>query len=206
VKFAIADRNKTPSFEIAREEVAQYGDSLKTTMHEAKVIEYIHKKCSKEGVTLLQKDYTYSFEKTAAQLKHEADSLAANLNAERAKRIYRDLTEWYLYSEEGKNAFLELAKLNMDAKSYADAINSYRKFLLYGGTDLDQCSVFFMVGYIYAEYLEKYPFAAMNHRWILKNQPDCNLSLDAEFMYLHLGEPIEDVEELRQQSIRQGRE
>jgi|GEM_PF-1909995 len=206
VKFAIADRNKTPSFEIAQEEVAQYSDSLKTTMHEAKVIEYIHKKCSKVGITHLQKDYIYPFERTAAQLKHEADSLAANLNAERAKRIYRDLTEWYLYSEEGKNAFLELAKLNMDAKSYVDAINSYRKFLLYGGTDLDQCSAFFMIGYIYAEYLEKYPFAAMNHRWILKNQPDCNLSSDAEFMYLHLGEPIEDVEELRQQSIRQGRE
>lgn len=206
VKFAIADSSKTPSLNISQENIANYADMIKTAMYETKVIEYIHQKRAKANVTLLQKDYIDMFDRSPAQIKREADSLAANQNTERARRVYRDLTEWYLYSQEGIDAFLELAKLHTDSKSYAEAVNSYRKYLLYGGADSEWCKVFFMIGYIYAEYLNKYPLAAMNYRWILKNQPNCSLSEDAEFMYLHLGEPMVDVEELRQESIRQGRE
>ncbi|MDR0304669.1 MAG: tetratricopeptide repeat protein [Chitinispirillales bacterium] len=206
IKFAIADKMKNPSFDISQEEIENYSDTIKTEMYEAKIIEYIHQKRAKANVVLMQKDYVDIFGKSPSQIKSEADSLAANQNTERAKKLYRDLTEWYLYSPEGKNAFLELAKLQTDAKSYTESINSYRKYLLYGGANSKWCEVFFMIGYVYAEQLEKYPFAAMNYRWILQNQPGCNLSSDAEFMYLHLGEPIVDVEELRQESIRQGRE
>jgi hypothetical protein len=206
LKFAIADQSQKSAYNIAKEELTVFSDSLKTIIHEAKIIEYIHGKRAKAGVQFLQRDYIDMFEKTSAQLKQEADSLAANQNTERAKRIYRDLSEWFLYSDEGKTAFLETAKLQTDAKAYSDAVNSYRKYLLYSSNNSEWCQVFFMIAYIYAEYLEKYPLAAMNYRWILQNQPDCNLASDAEFMYLHLGEPMADVEELRQEAIRQGRE
>jgi len=207
VRFAIADQSRRPTLNIASEEVANFSDSLQNVMHEAKIIEYIHGRRTRAGVQLLQRDYIDMFDRTPAQLKHEADSLAANHNTERARRIYRDLSEWFLYSPEGINAFLEMAKLQTETtRSYAEAISSYRRFLLYGGSESEWCRVFFMIGYIYAEHLENYPFAAMNYRWILQNQPDCVLSSDAEFMYLHLGEPMSDIEELRQLAIRQGRE
>jgi hypothetical protein len=206
VKLTIADKNKIPSLNIEQEEIVTFSDSLEMVMHEAKILEYIHQKRAKVDVLFLQRDYIDMFEKTSAQLKHEADSLSANQNTERAKRIYRDLSEWFLYSDEGKEAFLEAAKLQSDEKEYTNAINSYRRYLLYSNDDSEHCRVFFMIGYIYAEYLEKYPFATMNYRWILQNQPDCNLVSDAEFMYLHLGEPMTDVEELRQEAIRQGKE
>ena len=206
IRFAIADRSKIPTLDIGKEEIENFSDSLKTIMHEAKIIQYIHNQRTKANAQFLQRDYIDMFEKTPAQLKHEADSLASNQNTERAKRIYRDLSEWFLYAPEGVNAFLESAKLQTDSKAYTEAIKSYRNFLLYSSDNSEWCRVFFMIGYIYAEYLEKFPFAAMNYRWILQNEPDCNLASDTEFMYLHLGEPMADVEELREEAIRQGRE
>ena len=207
VRFAIIDSTKIPYLSsVSQEDIKDVGDALMSVMYEAKIIEYIHKRRANAKVTLLQKDYVDMFDKTPAQIKHEADSLAVNQNIERARRVYRDLTEWFLYSPEGIEAYLELAKLQTDSRAYADAVKSYRNFLLYGGSDSEWCKVFFMIGYVYAEYLNNYPLAAMNYRWILQNQPDCDLSADAEFMYLNLGEPMVDVEELRQQSIRQGRE
>jgi len=206
IRYAIADRNRRPTLNIDREELVNFSDSLRTVMHEANIIEYIHQRRARTGVHLMQSDYVDMFIKTPAQLKHEADSLAASQNIERAKRIYSDLNEWFLYSVEGRNAFLELAKLHTDARAYTNAISAYRNFLLYGGEDSEWCRIFFTIGYIYAEHLENYPFAAMNYRWILKNQPDCALATDTEFMYLNLGEPMVEIEELRQMSIRQGRE
>ena len=206
IRFAIADQSRRPSLSIPREQVAIFSDSLRNIMHEARIIEYIHGRRARANVQFLQRDYIDMFEKSPAQLKHEADSLAANQNTERARRIYRDLIEWFLYSPQGITAFLEAAKLQTDSRAYTDAISSYRQFLLYGGDEAEWCRVFFMIGYIYAEYLENYPFAAMNYRWILQNQPDCSLAPDAEFMYLNLGEPMTDVDELRQMAIRQGRE
>lgn len=206
IKFTIADRSKKPTLNIEKETVDNFADSLKTNMHEAKIMEYIHNQRTKANAQFLQRDYVDMFEKTPAQLKHEADSLAANQNTERAKRIYRDLSEWFLYSPEGIDAYLEAAKLKTDAKSYNDAISSYRNYLLYSNDNSEWCRVFFMVGYIYGEYLGNSPFAAMNYRWILQNEPECSLASDTEFMYLHLGEPMTDVEELHQEAIRQGRE
>jgi hypothetical protein len=206
VRFAIADRNRRASLEIEREDIDRFSDSLRTVMHEAKIIEYIHQKRARANVQLLQSDYVDMFDRTPAQLMQEADSLAANQNTERARRIYRDLSEWFLYSPEGKNAFLEAAKLQTDARAYREAIDSYRNFLLYGGNEAEWCRIFFTLGYIYAEHLGNLPFAAMNYRWVLQSQPDCVLASDTEFLYLNLGEPMVDVEELRQMSIRQGRE
>jgi hypothetical protein len=205
VKFAIVDKKRTASLNVSEEEVTAFSDSLKSIMFEAHIIEYIHQKRAKANVQLLQSDYIDMFDKTPAQIKKEADSLATNQNIERAKKIYRDLNEWFLYSPEGKSAYLQTAILQTDAKSYSDAINSYRNFTLYGEDSSELCEAMFMIGNSY-EQLEKYPFAAMNYRWILKNLPDCSWASHTEFLYLHLGEPTPDIDELRQESIRQGKE
>jgi hypothetical protein len=62
-----------------------------------------------------------------------------------------------------------------------------------------------MIGFIYDEYQNKSDLAEANYKWVLKNTPDCELSDDAEFMTLHLGEPMNSVEELRAEARRQGR-
>ena len=206
VRFAIADQSRNPSLNVSRDQLAIFSDSLKNIMHEARIVEFIHGRRTRANVMFLNRDYADLFERTPAQLRREADSLIANNNPDRARRIFRNLSEWFLYSPEGLSAFLEMAKLQADARNYMEAINAYRNYLLFGGNESEWCRVFFMIGYIYAEYLGDSPFAAMNYRWILKNAPDCSLASDAEFMYLNLGEPMISIEELRQMSIRQGRE
>jgi hypothetical protein len=206
IRYAIADQNRRASLNIDREEITRFADSLRLVMHEASILGYIHAQRNRVGVQLMQSDFTDMFVRTPAQIKQEADSLAANHNTERALRMYRDLHTWFLYAPEGRDAFLEQARLQVDLRNYAAAIGSYRNFMLFGGNEAEWCRVFFTIGYIYAEYLENLPFAAMNYRWILKYQPDCILAQDTEFMYLNLGEPMSDIEELRQMAIRQGRE
>jgi len=206
IRYAIADQNKRASLNVDREEITRFSDSLRTLMHEASIIEHIHNQRARVGVHLMQSDFTDMFVKTPAQIKHEADSLATNHNVERALRMYRDLHTWFLYAPEGKEAFLEQARLQVDLRNYSAAVSSYRNFLILDGDQSEWCRVFFTIGYIYAEYLENLPFAALNYRWILKYQPDCILAQDTEFMYLNLGEPMADIEELRQMAIRQGRE
>ena len=206
IRYAIADQNRIPSLNVDREEITRFSDSLRTLMHEASIIQHIHTRRARAGVNLMQSDFTDIFVKTPAQMKHEADSLAANHNTERALRMYRDLHTWFLYAPEGKEAFLEQARLQVDSRNYNAAVASYRNFLILGGEQSEWCRVFFTIGYVYAEHLENLPFAALNYRWILKYQPDCILAQDTEFMYLNLGEPMSDIEELRQMAIRQGRE
>ena len=62
-----------------------------------------------------------------------------------------------------------------------------------------------MIGFIYDEYLNRPEDARANYRWVLKNTPDCELTDDAEFMSLHLGEAMNSVEELRAEATRQGK-
>ena len=62
-----------------------------------------------------------------------------------------------------------------------------------------------MIGFVYSEYLSKPELAEANYKWILKNTPECELADDAEFMCLHLGEPMIGVDELQAEAKRQGR-
>jgi hypothetical protein len=62
-----------------------------------------------------------------------------------------------------------------------------------------------MIGFIYDEHLNKPEKAEQNYKWILHNARDCELADDAEFMVLHLDEPMSSVEELRAEALRQGR-
>ena len=47
--------------------------------------------------------------------------------------------------------------------------------------------------------------AEVNYKWVLKNAPDCELTDDAEFMMLHLGEQMASVDELQAEVKRQGK-
>ena len=62
-----------------------------------------------------------------------------------------------------------------------------------------------MIGFIYDEYMDKSELAEVNYKWVLNNDPECELADDAEFMMLHLGEPMNSVEELQAQTMRQNR-
>ena len=62
-----------------------------------------------------------------------------------------------------------------------------------------------MIGFVYSEYLSKPELAEANYKWILKNTPECELADDAEFMCLHLAEPMIGVDELQAEAKRQGR-
>ena len=61
-----------------------------------------------------------------------------------------------------------------------------------------------MISFPY-EYLDKPGLAEINYKYVLKNLPGCELTDDAEFMMLHLGEPMSSIEELQSEALRQGR-
>jgi hypothetical protein len=102
-------------------------------------------------------------------------------------------------------ALTEMAKIQTEKGKYRDAINNYRDYILMGGDAERRCNTFFMIGFIYDEYLNKSENAEVHYKWILKNTPDCELADDAEFMCLHLDEPMTSVEELQAEARRQGR-
>jgi hypothetical protein len=115
------------------------------------------------------------------------------------------LVRSFPFTDQGKQAFSELAKIQTENGQYRDAIQNYRHLLLWGTDKTKQCNTFFMIGFIYDEYLDKPDMAEANYRWVLKYTPDCDLSDDAEFMVQHLDEPLTSVEELRDEAVRQGR-
>jgi hypothetical protein len=99
-----------------------------------------------------------------------------------------------------------MSKILTEKELYWEAITNYRRFLLLSDNYEKRCNIFFMIGFVFGEYLSKPELAEASYKWILKNTPDCELSDDAEFMCLHLDEPMIGVEELRAEAKRQGRE
>jgi len=134
--------------------------------------------------------------------------------ATEAERLFRQLTHEFAFTPEGRKAMSELAKMLIDRfgsgqrpERYliSQAIGSYRRSQELE-TDMDNlCNSFFMVGFAYDEHMKNYTQAEANYKWILRNTPGCALAADAEFMMLHLGEPMTSIEEIQGQSIRQGR-
>jgi|WetSurMetagenome_2_1015567.scaffolds.fasta_scaffold00048_29 hypothetical protein len=134
-----------------------------------------------------------------------ADSMRDTGNTAEASSAYRILINAFPFTPEGKKAYAELAKVQSEKGEYSDAVKNYRDYLVLGGDKSKRCNTFFMIGFIYDEYLNKWDLAEANYKWVLKNTPECELSNDAEFMTLHLGEPMSSVEELRAEARRQGR-
>jgi hypothetical protein len=159
----------------------------------------------KTGVTVLQGDYFDIKNQRPDSLAKQAEALRDSGKTDAAKEIYSTLIREYAFTPEGNNAFIEMAKLQTEQQLYTQAIDNYRKYLINNNEKDKRCNTFFMIGFIYDEYLEKPIHAEANYKWVLRNTPDCELSDDAEFMMLHLNEPMSSVEELRDETARQGR-
>ena len=160
---------------------------------------------NKYGVTFLQNDWKDDKGDDPAELIEKADALRDSGKANEARDIYTTLTKDFKFTSQGKTAFIELAKVQTEQQLYSQAIGNYRKYLLYSNDTGKRCNTFFMIGFIYDEYLDHALNAEYNYKWVLENTPECELADDAEFMMLHLDEPMSSVEELRDEAIRQGR-
>jgi len=156
-------------------------------------------------VTFLQSDVSDVKSQNTDSLFTVGETLRDSGKADDARNIFLTLTKEFASTKAGLNAFVELAKLQTEQQLYSQAITNYRRFLLDGGEADKRCNTFFMIGFIYDEYLDKPVNAEANYKWVLKNAPDCELADDAEFMMLHLSEPMSSVEELRDEATRQGR-
>ncbi|MDG5815234.1 hypothetical protein QA601_09105 [Chitinispirillales bacterium ANBcel5] len=157
------------------------------------------------SVEFFQSDWKDNKYKNPAELITKADSLAAINLTDEALELYNVLIVDFGFTEEGKRALIESAKISKDNSDFQTAIRNYRQYQLMS-PQLD-CNTFFMLGFIYDEHLKNPELAEVNYRWILRNTPDCELAEDTEFMLLHLDEPISSIsiEELRDQTIRQNR-
>ncbi len=160
---------------------------------------------TKAKVQFLQSDYTDNKIGDPAKLASEADSLYANGKSSDAESIYRKLVDNFLFSDQGKSALVELAKILTEGEKYGEAIERYRQSLQFSTEQEKQCNIFFMIGFVYSEYLNRPELAEVNYKWVLKNTPGCDLADDAEFMCLHLDEPMIGVDELQDEARRQGR-
>lgn len=159
----------------------------------------------KVGVKFLQSDFTDDKVEDPVKLAAEADSLYGEGSSKEAEKKYKMLADNFLFTGEGKNALVELAKILTENEKYRDAVNRYRQFLQFSPDREKRCNIFFMIGFVYSEYLSKPELAEANYKWILKNTPECELADDAEFMCLHLAEPMIGVDELQAEAKRQGR-
>lgn len=156
-------------------------------------------------VTFHQNDWKDDKNENPADLLTKADALRDSGKTPEAKRTYQSLSKDFPCFPEGQSSLIELAKLQTEQQQYTQAIKNYRKFLLLSSDTSRRCNTFFMIGFIYDEYLDKPRHAEANYKWVLRNTPGCELADDAEFMMLHLDEPMTSVEELRAEADRQGR-
>lgn len=157
------------------------------------------------GIKFLQSDFVDDKNEDPDFLATKADSLYGAGNSKDAETIYKKLVDNYPFTKKGQNAHVELAKILTEKEKYIDAVKNYRRFLIFSDDKDRRCNIFFMIGFVYGEYRNKPELAEANYKWILKNTPDCELSDDAEFMCLHLNEPMIGVDELQAEAKRQGR-
>jgi outer membrane protein assembly factor BamD (BamD/ComL family) len=187
------------------EMVTEQRNSLLKTKKAQFIDSLIYNIRASSKVTFLQKDISDSKDKSPSQLLAQADSLRDSSKTSEAEQIYNSLIADFSFLPEGKTALVELAKIQTEQQQYYPAINNYRKYLLSNVDDSKKCNTFFMIGFIFDEYLENSSLAEINYKWLLKNSPECELADDAEFMMLHLNEPMTSVEELQAEAVRQNR-
>ena len=156
------------------------------------------------GVKFLQNDFKDNKTDDPVALIKKADSLRDTGKVDQAEALYTTLSQDFSFLPEGVKATIELAKIQTEKQLYYQAIKNYRKSIINGPSE-NRCNTFFMIGFIYDEYLNKPEIAEVNYKWVLKNEPGCELADDAEFMMLHLSEPMSSVEELQAEALRQGR-
>jgi tetratricopeptide (TPR) repeat protein len=158
-----------------------------------------------KNIVFVQNDYKDDLAGSPTVMSAHADSLRDTGRTDEAQGIYQTLSTYFAFTPEGIKSFVELAKIQTEKQQYTEAIKNYRDYLVLSNDKTKRCNTFFMIGFIYDEYLSKPEDASANYRWVLKNTPNCELSDDAEFMSLHLGEAMNSVEELRAEAMRQGK-
>jgi hypothetical protein len=190
----------------------------------AKIDSVIYNIRKNAKITFLQDEYKDERDANPVTLLAKADSLrdlAADDELDdnsslldEAEKAYRTLMTDFAFTVEGRKAMTELAKLQIDKYNsgphperflLSSAINAYRRAQILDKSEEIQCNSYFMVGFTYDEYLKNFPLAEANYKWILLHSPGCALVSDAEFMLLHLDEPMSSIEEIQGQSMRQGR-
>lgn len=204
LKFVLWDSNNSPLESINEDVLDEKRKEYAQKMKISAIYEQIYTKRKSVGITFQSTIHDDKNQQGAESLFKKADSLRSSGMKGQALKIYRDLSRYYLYDKFGRDALLELAKEANSKGEFHNAISKYRDYIIYSGKSSDFCDTYFMIAYIYGEELKKYRQAAANYQWIIKNAPECNMVDDAEFMCLHLGEPMPDVDELRDQAVRQG--
>jgi len=205
LKYAFSDDMGASNKPVDTSEFRGRIASVKNQNKAAAIDSMIYSFRKKVTVKFLQKDWRDEKDQSPAKLIAKADSLRDSAKSSDAEQIYNTLVNDFSFSPEGKRAIIELAKLQTERQAYYQAINNYKKYLLYGDDLSKLCNVFFMIGFIYDEYLDKPDLAEQSYKYVLKNLPGCELTDDAEFMMLHLGEPMSSIEELQAEALRQGR-
>lgn len=170
-----------------------------------KIDSMIYSLRKKHAVAFVAAEYKDEQSANPTALAAHADSLRDTGNTAEAAGVYRQLVTSFPFTPEGQRSYTELAKVQTEKGEYSDAVKNYRDYLIMVNDKSKRCNTFFMIGFIYDEYLNKSDIAEANYKWVLRNTPECELADDAEFMTLHLGEPMNSVEELRAEAKRQGR-
>ena len=205
VKYALSDDAGSANLNTDSARLHNKIEAIKTLKSTLIVDSLIYDIRNKVGVTFLQNDWRDDKSQDPVKLIAKADSLRDSAKAEEAEQAYNTLSYEFAFTPEGKRATIELAKILTERQSYSQAIANYRKYLLVGDDKSKFCNVSFMIGFIYDEYLDKPELAEINYKYVLKYLPGCELTDDAEFMMLHLGEPMSSIEELQSEALRQGR-
>lgn len=205
VPYLIYDESNSVVAKIDSSTLSKKISTLLDNQKKLKVDSLIHEIRKTQQVKFLQNDLKDNMDQDPVVLLKQADSLRDTGAVEEAEKLYVTLANDFKFSTEGKNAQYELAKLQTERQAYSIAIDNYRNFLLTCPDPKKKSITFFMIGFIYDEYMDKSELAEVNYKWVLNNDPECELADDAEFMMLHLGEPMNSVEELQAQTMRQNR-
>jgi hypothetical protein len=160
-----------------------------------------------KGVTFYQSDWKDAYSKDPKEIFEQATTLRDSAKNEEAEKLFSTLVEEFSFTEYGKKAAPRLAKILSERGKHTSAVDTYRDHLIFNGSSLsteEKSTVFFMIGFIYDEHRNWPEPAELNYKWVLRHSPESELADDAEFMTLHLDEPMCSIEELRAQARRQG--
>ncbi len=181
-------------------------ESKATRMLAIRLDSTIYELRKRAGVTFLQSDYTDNKALPPDSLAKIADSLRDSGQTKEAETYYRRLAGGYPFLPEGNDALVELAKLITENRDFRDAIRNYRLHLFRTSDTNKMSNDFFMIGFVYDEHLNTPELAEVNYKWVLEHTPACDWADDAEFLMLHLDEPMVRISDLRAEAVRQGRD
>lgn len=189
-------------------------DSILHTIRESAGIEFSHSDYNDNRSTDYKALMAQADSLKEASSDPDLEPQKASELLDKAEKNYRTLTDNFAFTAEGEKAFGEAAKILIDkynSKPNAQkfmlysAIEFYRRGLFLDSDGENSCNSLFMIGFTFDEHLNNYELAEENYKLILKDNPDCKLASDAEFMMLHLNEPMTSIEEIQSQTMRQGK-